>query len=58
MRLLIVGDLKGHMIHAAKLAKEQNAKIMHATDFNSAMITLRNGKNNELIMIDSEMNIK
>ena len=53
MRLLIVGDLKGHMIHAAKLAKEQNAKIMHATDFNSAMITLRNGKNIELIMIDS-----
>ena len=58
MRLLIVGDLKGHMINAAKLAKEQNAKIMHAIDFNSAMITLRSGKNIELIMIDSEMNIK
>lgn len=58
MRLLIVGDLKGHMINAAKLAKEQNAKILHAIDFNSAMITLRSGKNIELIMIDSEMNIK
>jgi DNA-binding NtrC family response regulator len=58
MRLLIIGDLKGHMINAAKLAKEQNAKILHAIDFNSAMITLRSGKNIELIMIDSEMNIK
>lgn len=58
MRLLIVGDLKGHMINAAKLAKEQKAKILHAIDFNSAMITLRSGKNIELIMIDSEMNIK
>jgi DNA-binding NtrC family response regulator len=58
MRLLIVGDLKGHMINAAKLAKEQNAKILHAIDFNSAMITLRSGKNIELIMIDSEMSIK
>jgi len=58
MRLLIIGDLKGHMINAAKLAKEQNAKILHAIDFNSAMITLRSGKNIELIMIDSEMSIK
>ena len=58
MRLLIVGDLKGHMINAAKLAKEQNAKILHAIDFNSAMVTLRSGKNIELIMIDSEMSIK
>ena len=58
MRLLIIGDLKGHMINAAKLAKEQNAKILHAIDFNSAMITLRSGKNIELIMIYSEMSIK
>ena len=40
MRLLIVGDLKGHMINAAKLAKEQNAKILHAIDFK--LLTLNN----------------
>ena len=51
MRLLIIGDLKGHMINAAKLAKEQNAKVLHAIDIKSAMINLRNGQNIELIII-------
>ncbi|MSO14265.1 sigma-54-dependent transcriptional regulator [Rickettsiales endosymbiont of Trichoplax sp. H2] len=58
MRLLIIGDLKGSIVNAAKLAKEQNAKILHAIDIKSAMINLRNGENIELIIIDSEMNIK
>ena len=58
MRLLIIGDLNGSIVNAAKLAKEQNAKILHAIDIKSAMINLRNGENIELIIIDSEMNIK
>ena len=58
MRLLIIGDLKGPIVNAAKLAKEQNAKILHSIDIKSAMINLRNGENIELIIIDSEMNIK
>ena len=49
MRLLIIGDLNGSMVNAAKLAKEQNAKILHAIDIKSAMINLRNGENIELI---------
>ena len=58
MRLLIIGDLKGPIVNAAKLAKEQNAKILHAIDIKSAMISLRNSDNIELIIIDSEMSIK
>ena len=57
MRLLIIGDLKGHMISAAKIAKENKAKVLHAIDITSAMTILRGGKNIELIMIDSEMSV-
>ena len=57
MQLLIIGDLKGHIIEAAKIAKENSAKVLHAIDIKSAMILLRSGKNIELIMIDAEMSI-
>ena len=57
MQLLIIGDLKGRIIEAAKVAKENKAKVLHAIDIKSAMILLRSGKNIELIMIDAEMSI-
>jgi DNA-binding NtrC family response regulator len=57
MRILIIGDLDGNMINAAKIAKEKQAKVLCVTDINSAMITLRNGKNINAIFIDSEMDI-
>ena len=57
MQLLIIGDLKGHMIEAAKIAKEKKAKVLHAIDTTSAMIILRSGKNVEMIMMDAEMNV-
>jgi DNA-binding NtrC family response regulator len=43
------------MIEAAKIAKENNSKVLHAIDNTSAMITLRKTPNVSLIIIDARL---
>ena len=58
MRLMIIGTLEGQLILATRLAVKQGAKVLHAADINSAMISLRNGKGADLIMLESKFSAK
>lgn len=58
MRLLIVGDLGGQLVAASRIATSSGAKVLHVASIDSAMHTIRGGKQIDLIFIDVEQDIK
>jgi DNA-binding NtrC family response regulator len=57
MRLLIVGDLEGHITTAGKIAISRGAKVSHVDSVDAALTALRSGRGAELLMIDVKLNI-
>lgn len=57
MRLLIVGDLEGHITTAGKIAISRGAKVSHVDSVDAALTALRAGRGAELLMIDVKLNI-
>lgn len=58
MRLLIIGDLKGHIITASKIALARGATVSQCDTIHEAMETLRSGRGADLIMIDVNLDIR
>ncbi|MGN6671028.1 MAG: sigma-54-dependent transcriptional regulator, partial [Candidatus Nucleicultricaceae bacterium] len=58
MRLLIIGNLNGHIITASKIALSRGASVLQADTIEQALINLRSGKGADLAMIDCELDIK
>jgi len=58
MRLMIIGNLEGHISQAGKIALQRGAKVIHCEDTDQAMGALRNGKGADLVMIDVKQKIK
>jgi len=57
MRLLIVGDLEGHITTAGKIAFSRGATVSHIDSVDAALSALRSGRGAELLMIDVKLNI-
>ncbi|MCB1556980.1 MAG: sigma-54-dependent Fis family transcriptional regulator [Alphaproteobacteria bacterium] len=57
MRLMIVGQLEGHISTAGKIALQRGAKVIHCEDTVEALGALRNGKGADLAMVDIKQNI-
>jgi len=57
MRLLIVGDLEGHITTAGKIAISRGAKVSHVDTVDAALSALRSGRGADLLMIDVKLNI-
>ncbi len=57
MRLMIIGQLEGHISTAGKIALQRGAKVVHCEDIEQAMGALRNGKGADLAMIDVKQKI-
>ncbi len=57
MRLLIVGDLDGHITTAGKIALSRGAKVSHVHSVSEALSALRSGRGAELLMIDVKLDI-
>ena len=57
MRLLIIGNLNGQFIAAAKIAKEKGANVRQVETIDGALNMLRNGQGADLIMIDVKEDI-
>ncbi len=58
MRLLIVGNLEGHISAAGKIALQKGAKVSHVEDLETALGALRNGKGADLIFVDVKLPIE
>lgn len=58
MRLLIIGNLNGHIITASKIALSRGATVSQADTIDQALENLRAGKGADLAMIDCELDIK
>ncbi len=57
MRLLMIGELSGQLVTASKMAKAAGAKIIHATNVEAGLESLRtNGA--DLVMIDVVLDIR
>lgn len=57
MRLLIVGNLEGHISAAGKIALQKGAKVAHVEDLETALGALRNGKGADLVFVDVKLPI-
>lgn len=57
MRLMIIGQLEGHISTAGKIALQRGAKVAHCEDTETALGALRNGKGADLVMIDVKQRI-
>jgi two-component system response regulator FlrC len=57
MRLMIIGQLEGHISTAGKIALQRGAKVAHCDDTETALGALRNGKGADLVMIDVKQKI-
>ena len=57
MRLLIVGNLEGHITTAGKIAISRGAKVSHVNTVDEALSALRAGRGAELLMIDVKLDI-
>jgi two-component system, response regulator FlrC len=58
MRLLIVGNLDGHVATAGKIALDRGAKVAHSETIDAAMNSLRSGQGADLIMVDVHNDIR
>ncbi len=57
MRLMIVGQLEGHISAAGKIALKRGAKVIHCEDTEQALGALRNGKGADVAMVDIKQDI-
>lgn len=57
MRLMIVGNLEGHISEAGKIALKRGAQVTHAEDTEQALGALRSGKSADLVMVDVRQKI-
>ena len=57
MRLMIVGQLEGHISAAGKIALQRGAKVIHCEDIIEALGALRNGKGADVVMCDVKQKI-
>ncbi len=57
MRLMIVGQLEGHISSAGKIALQRGAKVIHCEDIEEALGALRNGKGADVVMCDVKQKI-
>lgn len=57
MRLMIVGQLEGHISQAGKIALQRGAKVTHCEDIDQAIGALLNGKGADVVMIDVKQKI-
>ncbi|MEM7070766.1 MAG: hypothetical protein AAF403_03275 [Pseudomonadota bacterium] len=57
MRLLIVGQLDGHMASAAKMAMERNAQVDTVDNLDAVVTRLRQGQGADLALIDVNFDI-
>ncbi len=57
MRLMIVGQLEGHISTAGKIALQRGAKVIHCEDIEQALGALRNGKGADVVMCDVKQKI-
>ncbi len=57
MRLMIVGQLEGHISAAGKIALQRGAKVIHCEDITEALGALRNGKGADVVMCDVKQKI-
>src|ERR671938_1502540 len=57
MRLLIVGALDGQLTAASRIALDRGAQVLHASDFETVLRTLRSGRGADLLMVDAALDI-
>ncbi|MFY9288565.1 MAG: sigma-54 dependent transcriptional regulator [Alphaproteobacteria bacterium] len=57
MRLLIVGQLEGHISTAGRIATQRGAKVAHIESVSGALNALRNGQGADLVMCDVVLDI-
>lgn len=57
MRLMIVGQLEGHISAAGKIALQRGAKVVHCEDIEEAIGALRMGKGADVVMCDIKQKI-
>lgn len=57
MRLMIVGQLEGHVVAAGKIAAGKGAKVVHADTAERALNALRSGKGADLLMVEIKQDI-
>ena len=58
MRLTIVGQLKGQLTAATRIAMDRGAAVTHAETVDQAMRTLRAGRSADLIMVDVALDVR
>ncbi len=52
MRVLIIGNLNGELGAASKIAIDKGAKVSIASNIEDALVSLRNGRGADLLMVD------
>ena len=52
MRLLIIGQLEGHIATAGRIATQRGAKVSHIDSIDGALNALRSGQGADLVMCD------
>ncbi len=57
MRLLIVGNLEGHITTAGKIAMSRGAKVSHVNTIDDALNALRSGRGADMLMVDIQLDI-
>src|SRR6201996_1747531 len=57
MKLLIVGQLEGHISTAGRIATQRGAKVSHIDSVSGALNALRNGQGADLVMCDVVLDI-
>jgi len=57
MRLMIVGQLEGHISAAGKIALQRGAKVIHCEDIIEAIGALRSGKGADVVMCDVKQKV-
>lgn len=57
MRVLIIGNLNGELGAASKIAIDKGAKVSIASNIEDAMISLRDGRGADLLMVDVSLDI-
>lgn len=57
MKLLIVGQLEGHISTAGRIATQRGAKVSHIDTIHGALNALRNGQGADLVMCDITLDI-
>ncbi len=57
MRVLIIGNLNGELGAASKIAIDKGAKVSIASNIEDALVSLRNGRGADLLMVDVNLDI-